>query len=367
MDVRNRYQYIDALRAIAVFAVIWTHIAEIYVHVSSKGNFSATWLDDISHEFDFGRIGVVTFFAISGFVIPSSFSGYGKEGAIKFIVSRFFRLFPAFWLSICLSLPLQDWASGRYPSLTDIALNFTMLPGFFGAHVVNGAYWTLELELAFYVACLFIFLCGKIDSDRLFALFSVLTGFIFVDTHFFHILQFIPEGTFRNQQIFFSIMFWGALCRRHVEGKLNTSFGKVVFWGMTIGWMFVCPMAGFHEAFVHHHSESDFVPRFFGAHIAGIAIFFMGIYWVRIENKLVAYLGKISYSIYLFQGAAMYGVMAVLQNYLPSLVGRLPLYFYLVAVTGLTVGFSVFSYRYCERPCIELGKRLLARYSVGQR
>ncbi|MCD4661779.1 MAG: acyltransferase family protein [Agrobacterium sp.] len=89
----GRYRFIDALRGVAVLLVLIIHISEIYVQISSNGRHSGRWIADISHEFDFGRMGVTIFFLISGFVIPSSFVGDRLNGTLKFLISRFFRLF----------------------------------------------------------------------------------------------------------------------------------------------------------------------------------------------------------------------------------------------------------------------------------
>ncbi len=92
-----RYAHIDALRAVHVLLVIWMHTSEVFVPValpSLQGR-----LHDVAYSFDFGRIGVVVFFIISGFVIPASLRGPRGEDCRQFLIRRLFRLYPLCWLS----------------------------------------------------------------------------------------------------------------------------------------------------------------------------------------------------------------------------------------------------------------------------
>ena len=95
----HRYENIDALRGIAAMLVVWLHGAELFVRLPGIDGRGQIWYD-IAHTVDFGRIGVVAFFMISGYVIPPTLRGPLANGTRRFLVRRFFRLFPAYWLSI---------------------------------------------------------------------------------------------------------------------------------------------------------------------------------------------------------------------------------------------------------------------------
>jgi len=47
-----------------------------------------------------GGLGVLLFFAISGYVIPNSLRGTRVRGLKRFVIHRFFRLWPTFWLCL---------------------------------------------------------------------------------------------------------------------------------------------------------------------------------------------------------------------------------------------------------------------------
>jgi peptidoglycan/LPS O-acetylase OafA/YrhL len=82
------------------------------------------WLKTIGLDyFDWGRFGVVLFFLISGFVIPYSFSG--QAPLRKFVVSRLFRLYPAFWLSV-LGTVAVIYFSGGIINVRQVLANLSM-------------------------------------------------------------------------------------------------------------------------------------------------------------------------------------------------------------------------------------------------
>jgi peptidoglycan/LPS O-acetylase OafA/YrhL len=98
----------------------------------------------------FGYLGVELFFVISGFVVLWSATGR-TTGA--FARARVVRLYPEYWLSVPFTTVvflLTGTLESRV-SLRDFALNMTMLPQYLGAPFIDGVYWTLGVEVKFYV------------------------------------------------------------------------------------------------------------------------------------------------------------------------------------------------------------------------
>jgi peptidoglycan/LPS O-acetylase OafA/YrhL len=94
---------------------------------------------------------VQLFFAISGFVIFMTLER--TRTSADFAFARFTRLFPAYWAAILLTtgiLHLLGTTALMQPSSV-VAANFTMLQGFVYLPAVDGVYWSLEVELAFYL------------------------------------------------------------------------------------------------------------------------------------------------------------------------------------------------------------------------
>ena len=118
-------------------------------------------------EFDavtrFGYLGVVLFFMISGFVIL--WSADGRTPA-QFLISRFSRLYPIFWVAIGLTVLTVSALGNATFSAANILANMTMVAGYLNQPYVDGVYWTLQVELKFYALVLLLLVfrqMGQID------------------------------------------------------------------------------------------------------------------------------------------------------------------------------------------------------------
>jgi peptidoglycan/LPS O-acetylase OafA/YrhL len=132
----RRIQELDALRLFAAVAVVFYHLT--YSNSASRQLFPM--LDWITR---YGYLGVDLFFVISGFVILWSAQG---RSLWQFGVSRVARLYPLFWLALAMSA----WVVPEV-TLTRLAANATMVAGYLGQNYIDGVYWTLQVELKFYV------------------------------------------------------------------------------------------------------------------------------------------------------------------------------------------------------------------------
>ncbi len=141
-----RLQELDALRGIAACIVMLFHytwqISHVLPHVEAP-----------SWGIPFGKYGVELFFGISGFVIFMTLER--TKSAADFIVSRFGRLFPAYWAGIALTtliVTLLPEPLLQHTAQT-VGINLSMAQGFLYLPSVDGVYWSLTVELAFY-ACM---------------------------------------------------------------------------------------------------------------------------------------------------------------------------------------------------------------------
>lgn len=79
----------------AATLVVAQHVTEITPMADCIGGLGGL----LRNNFNLGRLGVIIFFLISGYLIPFSFKNKHKP-IIKFAISRIFRLYPLYWFSI---------------------------------------------------------------------------------------------------------------------------------------------------------------------------------------------------------------------------------------------------------------------------
>lgn len=150
----QRLAALDALRFMAALGVMFYH----YAYSHAPGGAGSSSFAGMSARFGF--LGVEIFFLISGFVIL--WSAHDRT-PVQFVRSRLLRLYPEFWISVLLSatfFALIPGGFGQELTPAEVLVNLTMVPGYLGVGYVDGVYWTLEVELAFY-GLVFLLLLGR--------------------------------------------------------------------------------------------------------------------------------------------------------------------------------------------------------------
>jgi peptidoglycan/LPS O-acetylase OafA/YrhL len=151
----GRIPELDLLRFLAAASVVIYHYTYRPV-INGVVDGNAFW--PLQAASRFGYLGVTLFFMISGFVILLSSQ---SRSAGEFVISRFARLFPSFWICALITALVVNVSGAPEPvSLRTLALNLTMVPGRFGAPSIDGVYWTLFIELKFYVLIYFVLVTG---------------------------------------------------------------------------------------------------------------------------------------------------------------------------------------------------------------
>lgn len=144
---------IDALRGIAAVTVMLFHYTTRIEELYPMGEQAMV---DVRH----GHYGVNLFFIISGYVIFMTL--HRTRQPMDFVVSRFSRLFPAYWAAVALTFAVTYWLGlpGKLVSAPQAVGNLLMIHSFFGVPHVDGVYWTLEVELLFYAGMFALFRAG---------------------------------------------------------------------------------------------------------------------------------------------------------------------------------------------------------------
>ena len=319
----SRMVELDALRGIAAVAVLGYHFTTRYQeqigHVD--GPPANLWI---------GNYGVYLFFLISGFVIFMTLER--TRTAADFVVSRFSRLFPGYWAALLITsavvytvgLPFQRLPVGQW------LLNFTMVQEILGAEHLDGSYWTLQIELFFYVQMLFWYMLGQLRRIH-----WIIGGWLVLATveglcekyhwHFSYwvrelmILRFIP---------FFAIgILFYRLHRYPAEWRLNLTMLLCALLAIAVGER----------------------PIFLPVALVCCAIFAL---FVRghlrfLDSRLFVFLGSISYALYLVHQAIGFVVIHHLERH------GVPAWLACTGAATLSLVLAALLHRLVERPAME--------------
>lgn len=132
---------LQALRGAAAVSVMVYHAA----HFSSLKSGSA-WLGEVFSG-KFGFYGVLAFFVLSGFLMEGAVRRYDAK---TFLMHRFVRLFPTYWLLFFMFFLLQSLRSGQWQDIPWKALSLLPLGEMYRPLHVE---WTLIYEVFFYAVC----------------------------------------------------------------------------------------------------------------------------------------------------------------------------------------------------------------------
>ncbi len=149
-----RFYLLDLARFVAALAVVFYHFVSRDADqwpASTRGMFP-----DLSIISSYGYLGVQLFFIVSGFVILMSAEG---RTVSSFAAARAARIFPAYWLAVIATACLRTWTApelGDGVTVPQVLVNLTMFQVPADVSHVDDVYWTLWIEMVFYIimACL---------------------------------------------------------------------------------------------------------------------------------------------------------------------------------------------------------------------
>ena len=295
-----------------------------------------------SSFFRFGITGVDLFFMISGFVITMSINNIktGKE----FIVNRFARLYPVYWICLTLSFIVCIYRyhiSTGYPVQTSdyvqYAVNLSMFQYYFNILNIEDPYWSLIVELLFYVViftvyklkqlhriepilfCLVIFQMAVISLIHYYPEHPDLKNIIAAEKYFI-LIQFLP--LFLIGIVFYKILTEKATLLRYLI--------VVVCYIQQILEYSERPILGHFYVKQWHYSIclAIFILLFF---------LFVNKKLQFIANKITIFLGRISYPLYLFHQNIIFLVL------LPYFLNKLLFSYLISGILSLIIVITIAS------------------------
>jgi peptidoglycan/LPS O-acetylase OafA/YrhL len=142
LESRDRIAAFDSLRGIAILFVVACHYLA-YAPFDVAGMRAGLWLRD------FGQGGVLLFFLLSGYLMWAR----GRDASPgSFLRRRLGKIVPAYWVNIGFVVAAAT-VSSVYPAFApkDVLGNLLFLEGSLGVRPLSGVYWTLVLEVKFYL------------------------------------------------------------------------------------------------------------------------------------------------------------------------------------------------------------------------
>ncbi|MCK1737168.1 acyltransferase [Bradyrhizobium sp. 138] len=347
--MHRRLAFIDTLRGIAVLAVVVQHALEVIVREHPTGAYHAFLHDAIGYYMNFGRFGVVLFFFVSGFVIPFSFPASASP-VNDFAISRFFRLYPAYWTSIAIGLVTMQAVTSRTYPLSQIAANLTMLQSFMEVPHLWDFYWTLAIELLFYLVCIVLFAAGLVHR-RLTAV-AIVVATALVGTAVAVLVEDRAAWVVMETGLNLSAMFLGKIIRDTViGGKLRW---RHVALCMTLYVLFAVTLSG--KRYGGIYQDDFFYSYSIGAAYVCAALVFIvfAAFGERMAWRPIAFVGVISYSVYLMSPFAMDWI----HHYSWPGDGPLAWFVFVAEVVTSSILVSWMTYSLVEVPSISFGRRL---------
>jgi peptidoglycan/LPS O-acetylase OafA/YrhL len=367
MATENRYYELDSLRGIAAMCVVFAHYFGILPVMSEKNGPAWVWLLKHTpiHIFWAGHEAVIFFFVLSGFVLSLQF--FGKKVAYPgFLIKRVCRIYLPYIVAAVTAIVaaklfysgqipgLSPWANRYPPTMNDAGLivNHFILITDFRNGVFNPVLWSLvhEMRISIIFPFIMIFII-KYDwkINLVIAACATITG---MGLHFMSRRIFGTTTDCFMTIHFISMFIIGGLLakyRHELVGwyrslKARSRYGllgiAVLFY--TCSWL------------VHMPVIIGWTPDW--AISLGVAIFIIAaIGSDKIATVLlwkpVHFIGKISFSVYLFHAIILLCLVHILYATVP-IIG--------IWIIGLilTILISAASFKYVELPSIAAGRFL---------
>jgi peptidoglycan/LPS O-acetylase OafA/YrhL len=319
--MKKRYYELDAIRGIAALMVVLFHYTIRYSEIYENP------IDPL-FSFPFGEYGVQLFFIVSGFVIFLTLNR--TTNSIDFIVSRFSRLYPVYWFSVVFTFIVVFLFSlpGREVDVQTALINLTMIQKWLGVENVDGVYWTLALELSFYIIMYCLFITKQLKRIHL---ISIIWLIIIIGSKFFEEINNV------NIHGAIKLLFLLEYGNLFIAGIM---FYKIMHERRNLDFVVLC-MSLIAEYYLH------------GNTVFLIALYFVLFFLFATGNlrilsiKPLMYLGTISYSLYLIHQNVGYIIIRQLDaNNMLN-----PISIIIVPLT-IVIAIAALMQRYIEKPSL---------------
>jgi peptidoglycan/LPS O-acetylase OafA/YrhL len=317
----NRIPTLDGWRGIAILLVLFDHFQDSLV-----GHYAAPWAQT-------GQHGVTIFFVLSGFLITSKL----MEGPIdlkRFYLRRFFRLMPAAWTYLAMIIIVDRFTGAHLTSLPGVVACLLFFRNFSGnaGGGVTGHFWSLSLEEQFYLVWPWILLLAGVRRCRWIAAAGAIAcaAYRWFNWEYYNRNLFNGESQVRADALLAGCL----LALLLADARIRSAFAR---WSK----FFTLPAL---VAMLFCIARFHWMPPLFecvaiAALIAATALHPASVFARPLSFPALAWLGTISYSLYLWQE-----FFTLFQKPVAMFVA--------MPIAALA------SYYLIERPCVRFGHRI---------
>ncbi|MDX6373875.1 MAG: hypothetical protein QOD98_2863 [Nocardioidaceae bacterium] len=390
---------IEALRGVAALTVVAHHSWSLSLQwgKAPADRIPFYWVVE-----GFGTWGVLLFFMLSGYLLADTFWRSEPADLRVYAVRRFFRIAPAYYVNLALlylffALPRQVFSEqGVRQILSNVTFTHYLFPNYASSLNVNGAVWTLTIEMMLYaflpIMALLVRFNPWVGTAILIAIGVGWKAWVAFDGGFLHGIWYDGSTNLAGENLYISRQFVGSVAifalgigarwlvvHGHLDGiyrVLPRRLGVSSFLVLTIPsilllkWVerasqYTSPSPPFGVGFLQGtlFSGYDFVVML--ALLPALLLAARPQQFTESPlRRVTTWLGERSYSIYLWHFPI---VLAIYQRgpqkHLAAEGGywwRLP------AILVLTLLFATASYQMVERPGMEWGRRLAKRVAKGR-
>ncbi len=364
---KTYFENLDSLRAIAALCVVLYHFT-LWLHFPD-GIFYDRVQKIISFNHYGGPLSVRFFFVLSGFLITYLMFDEqklnGKFSIKNFYIRRVLRIFPIYYISLIIGFII-------YPVLLNsrgISFHEVSNPVFFSLFLANfdvmyhnapvngllGLQWSVAVEEQFYLLSPALFLLAYKKYFPQMQLLFIAVSYLFYLQHWndgtsvphYHTLSVLSYLSFG------SLLAW--VCSAHfdiISKTLNLISKISIFIIYSLCIIFIFFFDDIHAAipFINAIVMKIITTLFFGFVIleqnySTHSVFKMG------RIKILSWLGKISYGIYIYHMTAIYMVIYFFK------LNEHTIWFQMITALILTIAISTISVRYIEKYFQRLKKK----------
>lgn len=362
MSKINNFQFIDSARGIAVLMVVMLHTSVFQIHIDSV---FLNWL------IGKGGLGVQLFYLASAATLFYSLSVRSTDEKYpykSFFIRRLFRIAPLYYLAILFYIITYGFGMRNLfgvdenIDIANLFANIFFLHGF-NPYWINSLVpggWSVGIEMLFYLFVPFCYLAyTKYGKNILLPSFiiSLFISYAFRTILFNHPL--ISDNYHWESYIsFFLPSQLPVFILGFIVFDTMQKSSKIKFW--TILLITFLLISKYQILIID--SQLPFIEnQISNSLILGSLLYLTSCFkWKILVNTMTAFIGKISYSVYLVHIALIPFIKTYIIPFIPP-TGVFSFILSYIILLFLSIFISLFTYKYIEKNMIVIGSNLLNR------